>query len=837
MQRFARIAVNIPSVAGVFDYAIPSGLDENIGIGQLVTVPFGRQITQGVVLALSDRSAVAETKTVIDLLDPLPVLTGCQIELARQMAVSTLNPIAAMIDLMLPSGLSQQADQLFELRDAGVLHASRQWSSTQARVIRLLADKGALRGRQIDRHFNKVDWRKTALNLVKSGVLTSKSILPAPTIRPKFIRTAQLAVPPEKAETTLPELGKTEATRARRQAALRFLMREPDSVNVAWVYAESGANLADLQELEERGLIVLRETEIWRDPLERMENREQGVKDSSLIKLTLEQQKAWGSIRAAFQAGSTLGLPFLLHGVTGSGKTELYLMATAEAIRRGKQAIILVPEIAITPQMVRRFLARFPGQVGLVHSRLSEGERYDTWRRARQGLLNVVIGPRSAIFTPLPKVGLIVADECHDGSYYQSEPPFYHAVEAATNYARICGAVCILGSATPTVQQRYDSEVGETIRLELPKRIQSLSDSTQSNGLPPVQVVDMREELKAGRRGIFSQAMVACLQDVLKRGEQAILFLNRRGTATYVFCRRCGTVAKCPQCDTPLTFHIDSPISAGGSGGNVQNSASNLRCHHCGYTRKMPEKCPNCQSDQMRAYGLGSEKVEMEAAALFPGARVLRWDWETTRQKDAHEIILGHFAAHRADILVGTQMLAKGLDLPLVTLVGIVLADMGLNLPDPFAAERTFNLLTQVAGRAGRSALGGQVILQTFQPENYAIQAASRHDYASFYQHELNERQKLGYPPFSRLVRLECRVLDPLKAEAEARTMAARLSAEIQKENRIETSMIGPVPNFFSKVGGWYRWQIVLRGPDPAGLLRGKTLAGWRVEVDPVSLL
>jgi primosomal protein N' (replication factor Y) len=265
--------------------------------------------------------------------------------------------------------------------------------------------------------------------------------------------------------------------------------------------------------------------------------------------------------------------------------------------------------------------------------------------------------------------------------------------------------------------------------------------------------------------------------------------------------------------------------------------ANILTCHRCGYQRRMPEKCPHCHSNQMRAYGLGSEKVEAEVEALFPSARVLRWDWETTRQKDAHEIILSHFAAQRADVLVGTQMLAKGLDLPLVTLVGIVLADVGLNLPDPFAAERTFSLLTQVAGRTGRSALGGRVVLQTFQPEHYAIQAASRHDYVSFYMRELAERRKLGYPPFSRLVRLEYRHYDPVQAETESRAMAARIAADTQTEKRTQTDLIGPVPCFFSKVGGWYRWQIVVRGPAPASLLRDKLLQGWRVEVDPVSLL
>ena len=821
---YLRIAVNIPSVTGVFDYSLPPEMEGTVGVGQLVSVPFGRQTAQGVVLELIGQPSVAETKPILNVLDPLPVLTSPQLELAKQMAASSLNPLAAMIDLMLPAGLGQQADVLYTLSNPQHAVKNQQSNATQSRLLGILKEKGSLRGRQIDRHFNKVDWRKAAQTLVRSGVLTSQSILPPPTVRPKYVRKAQLAVPPELAEIALAGLGKTAASLARRQSALRLLMCDPEAIEVAWVYAESGCNLADLQELAERGLIALQETEIWRDPLGKIEDAEQEKENSAApLTLTPDQQRAWDTIQAALQSYSQQPKPFLLHGVTGSGKTEIYLRAAAEVIRGGRQAVILVPEIAITPQMVRRFLRRFPGQVGLVHSRLSPGERYDTWRRARLGLLKVIIGPRSALFTPLPAVGLIVADECHDGSYYQSEPPIYHAVEAAKIYARLCGAVCILGSATPTIQQRYQSEIGESVRLELPKRIQFVNSTSGDPGLPPVSIVDMREELKSGRGGIFSQALVDGLEDVLKKGQQAILFLNRRGTATYVFCRDCGTVAKCPQCDTPLTYHTDG--------------LSDLRCHRCGYSRKMPVVCPHCQSKQIRAYGLGSEKVEAEAGALFPSARVLRWDWETTRQKDAHEIILGHFAAHRADILVGTQMLAKGLDLPLVTLVGIVLADVGLNLPDPFGAERTFNLLTQVAGRSGRSSLGGRVVLQTFQPEHYAIQAASRHDYAGFYSRELDERRQLGYPPFSRLVRLEYRAFDPAKAESEARALAARLSKEIVEDGRVQMDLIGPVPCFFAKVAGWYRWQVVLRGPDPASLLRGKSLNNWRVEVDPVSLL
>lgn len=814
---YAQIAVNVPTVTGVFDYALPPELEGKVGAGHLVSVPFGKQTVQGVVFRLVSEPSVPETKNIIALLDPQPVLTGTQIALAQWLAETTLSPLAACIGLMLPGGLAKQADVQYSV-------ISNQFSveglgEAQKRLLKLLKERGPLRGRQIDRHFSRVDWRKTAQYLLRSGVLQSQSILPPISVRPKFVRTAQLAVTPETAEAALPDLGKTEATLQRRQAALRFLMREPEAVNVAWVYAESGCNLTDLQELAERELIVLRETEIWRDPLQRIESRE--LETSAPPDLTPDQQIAWEQILQAFNSSSLQPSSFLLHGITGSGKTEIYIRAAREAIRRGKQAIILVPEIALTPQTVRRFLARFPGQVGLAHSKLSDGERYDTWRRARLGLLKIIIGPRSALFAPLPNIGLLVADECHDSSYYQSEPPFYHAVNAAMEYARICGAVCVLGSATPSIVLRQMAQVGERIRLlELPKRI-------SESGLPPVHIIDMREELKSGNRAIFSRALSGALTDVLAKNQQAILFLNRRGTATYVFCRECGAVLKCPRCDTPLTLHTELP----------NHPTTQLLCHRCGYDRHMPKKCPTCGSDQIRQYGLGSEKVEAEVKALFPDARTLRWDWETTRQKDAHEIILSHFAAQRADVLIGTQMLAKGLDLPLVTLVGIVLADVGLNLPDPFAAERTFNLLTQVAGRAGRSALGGQVILQTFQPEHYSIQAAARHDTPAFYLQELEYRKQLGNPPFSRLVRLEYRHFESAKAEAEARAMAEKIHHWLEAEHRTQTTVIGPVPCFFAKLGGLYRWQIVIRGPEPESLLRGKRLEGWRVEVEPVSLL
>ncbi|MGB8983653.1 MAG: primosomal protein N' [Anaerolineales bacterium] len=817
---FVQIVVNVPAVSGIFDYSVPESLLGKVGVGHLVIAPFGKQTVQGVVFRFIDQPSVPEVKEILELVDPAPVMTQAQIALAEAMSADTLASLAAMVSLFLPVGLSQEADTVYQTIDPRPQTTEDSPPSViQRRLLELLTERGPLRGRQIDTHFRKVDWRRTAGYLVRKGLLASRSVLPPARVRSKYVRTAQLAAAPEIAEAALDDLGKTVSTQSRRKKALQFLMQVKDAVNVSWVYAESGCSLADLQELEERSLIRLFETEIFRDPLAETSKEVDRYTGKPVGELMPEQKSALQEINDASASLDTLH-PFLLWGVTGSGKTEVYLRATEEVIKRGKQAIILVPEIALTPQTVHRFLSRFPGQVGLVHSKLSEGERYDTWRRARAGLLKVIIGARSALFSPLPNIGLIVADECHDSSYYQSDPPFYHAVTAAQTYARLAGAVCVLGSATPTVEQRYQADARETKRLELPRRI-------FESGLPPVQVVDMREELKAGQRGIFSRLLLKELESTLARGEQAILFLNRRGTATYIFCRDCGQVLRCPNCDTPLTLHVEE--------------RERLLCHHCGYERGKPQSCPACGGRQIREYGLGSERVEKELVSLFPHVRPLRWDWETTREKHSHEMILNHFAAHRADVLIGTQMLAKGLDLPLVTLVGIVLADVGLYLPDPFAGERVFQVLTQVAGRAGRSERGGKVILQTFDPANQVIQSAAGHDVHGFYQYELEQRRRLGYPPFARLVRLEYRHRDAVAAQEAARKLAGKLTELLITDNWKLISIIGPVPSFFAKMGGYYRWQLILRGPDPVSVLKedavSRFLVDWRVEVDPISLL
>jgi len=835
-MKYVQVAVNVPQVSGVFDYHIPEPLTEKIRPGSLVIVPFSTQRVQGVVVREIAVPQVMDTRPVEACLDPQPVLTQAQLRLGEWLSDTYLAPLSACLDAMLPPGLSQHADTLYELLPAPPPGPAL--FPLQQQIVDEIARRGALRGRQLDAAFPRHNLKPALDGLVRRGWLQPRPVLPPPGVRPKVVRTAQLAVTPQQALEQINNLGRGEAL-ARRQAAVRFLISEPLPVAVQWVYAGSGANLQDLQRLAEDGLVLLGETEQWRDPLENV-----SFVPVEPPPLSPGQQAAWEMIQAALRSGETKPRPILLRGVTGSGKTELYLRAVEETVAAGKQAVIMVPEIALTPQTVRRFGARFPGQVGLIHSRLSPGERYDTWRRARSGRLPVIVGPRSALFAPLPNLGLIVADECHDASYYQQDmTPAFSAIDAALAYSRLCGAVVLLGSATPSVEQTYHAERKHWTVIDLPERIMAHRETVRSrmepfgltaphfdetNGvtaslpLPPVEVVDMREELKAGNRDIFSRSLKTALQETLQANQQAILFLNRRGSSTYLFCRSCGNGLRCPRCDLPLTLHTTDNL---------------LHCHSCGYTRQVPQRCPNCKSTAFGKLGTGTERVEQTLHELLPEARVLRWDADTARQKGAHELMMAHFANHRADVLVGTQMLAKGLDLPLVTLVGVILADVGLNLPDFRANERTFQLLTQVAGRAGRSPLGGKVVLQTYEPDRYAIQAAARHDLAGFTERELAERRRLGYPPFTRLVRIEIRDASVTAAEAAAQALAAQLRAWIDEGEHHATSLIGPAPCYYTRQGGEYRWHILMRGPDPASILRGRRLERCRVTVDPVDVL
>jgi primosomal protein N' (replication factor Y) (superfamily II helicase) len=823
VTRFVEVAVILPRVQGTFHYHVPPELAEQVRPGHLVRVPFASQRVQGIVLGRVEVPEVSETRPLEGLVDRDPVLTPAQIELGRWMSRTYAATLGECFELMLPPGLAQRAQSQYALGDPG----SAAEEPLQKKIIALIAERGPLRSGQLTHAFPRADWEREAARLAKRGVLVRTSVLPPPAVRARHVRTARLALPGSQVREVAQRLRQTARAQARgaadrRARVLEFLAGEHIAVDVSWVYAHSQSNLADLKWLAEEGLVDLDYEEVWRDPL-----AGRSYAADAAPRLTPDQQRAWDHVRGALLAGEPRAM--LLHGVTGSGKTEIYLLAVAEVLARGRQAIVLVPEISLTPQTLQRFGARVTHGLGLQHSRLSDGERYDTWRRARSGLIEVMLGPRSALFAPLPQPGILILDEEHDDSYKSNRAPYFHARETALEYARLLGIPCLLGSATPDVVTYARAKESRLDYLTLPERAPFAGAPPPR--LPEVKVVDMRRELREGNRSIFSRELERELGAALSRGEQAILFLNRRGAASALFCRSCGQSVACPRCGLPLTYHGAAESAGEGA------ARGRLRCHHCNYERGMPARCPNCGSDTLRPLGVGTQRVEAEVVRRFPGARVLRWDVDTTRAQGAHEILLEHFAAGRADVLVGTQMVAKGLDLPRVSLVGAILAEVGLFLPDYRAAERTFQVLTQVIGRAGRSPRGGRALLQTFQPEHYAIQLAAAQDYAGFAQAELARRRPLGYPPFTRLARLLVTANTREEAQRTSESLARAVRAAIAVGEHRQTEIVGPTPCYFEREAGRYRWQLIVRGPQPRAVIPLELPDTCTVDIDPVSLL
>ena len=617
---------------------------------------------------------------------------------------------------------------------------------------------------------------------------------------------------------------------------LNILRATNRPVWLSWLYAETDCTLDDVRALAEQGLIALGEEEVERSPMAGRVFRAE-IPPA----LTPDQEGVWREVQAAMAAPESQTV--LLHGVTGSGKTEIYLRALAETLHAGKQAIVLVPEISLTPQTVQRFAARFPDQVAVLHSGLSEGERFDQWRAVRAGKRSVVVGARSALFAPVRRLGLIVVDEEHEPSYKSEHSPRYHARDAAVELARLTGAVVILGSATPDLVTYARTREGRYRLLQLPQRIlwsrerleqerarlAGRSVSVQIAGpvaysdLPKVEVVDLRKELLEGNRSIFSRALQTALRETLGAGQQAILFLNRRGAASFVICRDCGHVMECRRCELPLSYH---------------SASSDLVCHHCNRREPVPRTCPACGGVRIRYFGLGTQKVEEAAQEMFPGARMLRWDRDVTRYRGAHDAILEQFSRGEADVLIGTQMVAKGLDLPRVTLVGVISADTSLYLPDFRAGERTFQLLTQVAGRAGRSVLGGKVIVQTYTPQQACIQAARGHDYAEFYRQETAFRREHAYPPFSRMARLLYADTSLRRCREESARMREYLDDRVRRLGLPWVTITGPAPCFLPRLRGKFRWHILVRCDDLYPLLANLAYdLQWRVDVEPVEFV
>ncbi|HPZ43758.1 MAG TPA: primosomal protein N' [Bacillota bacterium] len=585
------------------------------------------------------------------------------------------------------------------------------------------------------------------------------------------------------------ELEKILATMGRkpRQAAVLKASAGCPGLTMFELAAAAGASLKTVETLVARGMLEA----VSQEPMPAVPLPEET--DCSGPQLTPQQEQVLKPITRLLEERQ-FGV-FLLHGVTGSGKTEVYLHALSTVLKTGRQGVAMVPEIALTPQMIDLFRARFGGKVAVLHSALSDRDRYVQWLRVKNGEAPVVLGTRSAVFAPLPRPGLFVIDEEHETTYKQEDHLRYHAREVAIKRAQLTGAVVLLGSATPSLESRLKAGKGLVYRLlELPHRI-------DHKPLPKVRVVDMRQEIKNGNRGIFSRALIEAVNLRLDRGEQVLLFLNRRGYATIVVCRECGLVLKCPSCDISLTYHLDN----------------RLRCHYCNHAIPVPGRCPGCSGRYISHFGTGTQKVEEEAKRIFERARILRMDSDTTTRKGSHERILKSFREGEADILIGTQMIAKGLDLPKVTLVGVINADTTLHMPDFRAAERTFQLLTQVAGRSGRGDLPGEVLIQTYSPDHYSIIAAAAHDYEGFYRNEMKVRRALGYPPFSHLALLLFTHEDENEAKKGALLAKEFFAKELLNTGR-QIDILGPAPATLNKIKEKHRWQLILKGPKRSSL-------------------
>jgi primosomal protein N' (replication factor Y) len=804
---YAEVSVNSPiAQRRMFSYAIPDNL--SIDIGQSVWVPFGDKVLQGIVLQISHYPSVEETKDIAGVIEPQPLLSPAYVKLARWLSDYHLCPIFDAVALMLPPGFERKTLTFVSASSTSKCEPSS-LPPAQGKVLELVQKQGRASLRQLEKILGKKKAQNSVSQLLASNLVVRSYELEPIRVKPKEEPCLNLAIDTDEVQCEIARLLKK---RAKKQAAvIDFLARQSQPVTMTKARNEIGCNTETVRSLANKGLIKVRTIEIKRQPFTPGD-----IPPSPPLALSTAQKSALKSIKEslAYNKPSVL----LLHGVTGSGKTEVYLQALAEAKKLGKRGIVLVPEIALAPQTIERFAARFPGRVAVLHSKLSLGEQFDQWRQIKDGQFDVVIGARSAIFSPQPNLGLIVIDEEHEWTYKQDTSPRYHARSVAIKLAELAGATVILGSATPDVETCYQAHIDNYRLLRLPERL----TPHRGSALPEVTVVDLREELKTGNSSIFSRCLQQAVEQAVGNEEQVILFLNRRGAASFIQCRQCGFVLNCRRCQVSLSYHP------------VENT---LICHQCNYRTRVPQCCPSCSSQRLKFLGIGTQKLEREAAIAFPEAKLLRWDSDATRSKHSHQEIMDRFRAHDADILIGTQMVAKGLDLPMVTLVGVVSADTSLNLPDFRAGERTFQLLCQVAGRAGRGALGGRVIIQSYCPEHYAIQAAVEHDYTSFYQQEIAYRRQLHNPPFSRLIRLVFSHINSSVCRQEAARMKQMLTAEIDSQGITDIGLIGPSPAFFQRLKGKFRWQIILRGTEPARFLSPLSIPqGWTIDADPMGL-
>lgn len=769
-----------PEADRCFDYLVPEEWEGCMQIGLRVMVPFGRNNagTEGYIISLSDETEVPleKIKSLSEILDEgKPVFTPTLLELAFWMKETYFCTLNQCLQAIMPSGIRTKSQWYVELAK----HTAEHFTPKEEQFLHFLKEKGGVLLLQ-----EAEDAWEGRLQPILKTLQEKKAVILRQKIRRSAYKNEKKMIFICASSSLWQETKEAARTKKQMAAQLRVMeiLEQEQPLPLEELKKRAMVTDSPIQTLIKRG--VLRE--------ERQQEKRNvfSVKDyekTTAFVPTLEQAAALDLLQKEMKKEKKR--PVLLHGITGSGKTEIYMQMIADVIKEGKQAIVLVPEISLTPLILERFISRFGNAVTLTHSRLSMGERMDQWRKARDGEISVMIGPRSALFMPFQNVGMIVMDESHENSYYSDITPKYHTREVARKLAELTGALLVMGSATPDLDSYYRAVTGEFLLLELKER-------TKGSVLPSVKVVDMRKELEEGNRSVFSRELVDAMAENLQKKQQTMLFLNRRGYATFVSCRKCGEAMICPECNITYTYHAKEQA---------------LMCHYCGRQIPVPKVCPSCGSPYIRYFGTGTQKVEEEVTRIFPEARVLRMDLDTTMTKNSHANILKLFGTGQADILVGTQMIAKGHDFPNVTLVGILAADASLHTGEYTAAETCFQLITQAAGRAGRDQIPGKVVIQTYEPDNYAVSMAAAQDYEGFYEEEIQVRQAMEYPPFTNLFS----VLITGEKEDETIKAASFLgSVMTYYQKKTDFTILGPSPAALSKFRGEYRWRILVKGKD-----------------------
>ncbi|MFQ6027815.1 MAG: primosomal protein N' [Dehalococcoidia bacterium] len=807
---YAEVAVDAPvSHSRTFSYSIPDRFD--LKPGHLVWVPFGRRILQGVVVELAQAPQVEVTRDILQVVEGGPLVSEAGLELGRWISRYYLCSLFDALSLLLPPGFRAQVRSLLSSDPAADPDSESLRPQTREALLTLVGSP-----RMNEREFTKLLGRngvREVSRLVERGWVHRRVDLPRP--RTFKYESNLVAV---SSRVVVPEGPEAESkVSPRQQDLLRAVREHGEGYPTALANKEFGAGVGNA--LVDKGLLAL---EWVRQDAPVLASLGPVAAPPNLT-LTPQQADCLAQINQALEDPQRQPRSFLLHGVTGSGKTEVYLRAIQRAVERGQQAIFLVPEIALTPQTVERVSARFPDRVAVLHSGLRDRQKFDQWWKIRDGEYDVVVGPRSALFAPVSRLGLIVIDEEHEWTYKQEEfAPLYHTRTVALELSRRTGAVVVLGSATPDVETYYRATRGRHRLLELPQRIGAAAGSAPVE-LAPVKICDMRQELREGNRSIFSRELAAALKECARRGQQAILFLNRRGSASIVQCRDCGHVVVCPRCSVSLTYHSDD---------------GRLVCHRCNRRSRVPRTCRQCRSGRIRQLGIGTQRVVEEVRALIPGVRVDRWDADASRTGPGPEETMRRLASGETQVLVGTQMVAKGLDVPNVTLVGVILADIGLHLPDFRVGERNFSLMCQVAGRAGRGPASGRVIIQTYNPDHYAVVAAARQDYAALYRQEIAARREQGNPPFNQLVHLVHQEVNQTAGQQQITALGRLLRQRVRAQGLADVEVIGPAPGMPARVRGHYRWHLLLRGRNLHRFLEGVSIPKESiVDVDPAHVL